>query len=415
MDINNDLKKSSAIKPAGLSYAWTIVMLGTILSIVIYTYNNTFGVFYKPFADYFGWSRAAIALAFTIRSLVCAVLVVPMGYWADRYGIRKIILPSFILLGLCMMAVAKVGSLWQLYLVQGVGIGICMSGPVTCIIATVAKWHDKRRGMAIGITSAGFGLSSVIFPPLATFLIQAVNWKFATFILGVIILVIGIPCSLLFKEPLDSVKQTPTSGKGSPAGIFDAWKPLAYYLKSPVFLSIIIMFMLISAFGNMLSSHFINYATDIGISAIVAAGMMSTMGIAGTIGRLGMGVISDRIGNKSYAAICWLLMALSFALFITKQTALLWVAAVPFGIGYGGTIPLPPAIMGERMDTNQLNTATGVGIVGGLIGAAVGPWLGGLIFDVTGHYLWALILGILGCLTGLFIALRIPPPRRNIS
>jgi len=76
---------------------------------------------------------------------------------------------------------------------------------------------------------------------------------------------------------------------------------------------------------------------------------------------------------------------------------------------------LPPAIMGERMDTNQLNTATGVGIVGGLIGAAVGPWLGGLIFDVTGHYLWALILGILACLIGLFIALRIPPPKRNTS
>jgi MFS family permease len=415
MNRDTDTKNSPEIKLPSKSFPWVVVILGTLLLLVAYIYNYTFGVFFKPIAEDFGWSRATIAGAYAIRALVGVVLVVPMGYWADRYGPRRVLLPSLILLGIGTMAVAKVTTIWQLYLIQGVVIGISMAAPFTCILSTVAKWHDTRRGLALGIAAAGIGLSSVIFPPLATKLMGADNnWQFATLIMGTIILVIGVPASLFFRDPTDIVKQQLTGTSSDTKGIFVAWSSIPQFLRNPMFLVIIIMFTLTSIASNMLTSHLVNYATDIGITALVAAGMMSVMGVASTIGRLAMGIISDWMGAKKDAAVCCLLLALSFILLISKIPALMWVAAALFGIGFGGMAPLAVAIMGERVDTDQLSTATGAATMGLLLGATIGPWVGGLIFDTTGSYLWALLLAMLVSIVALIINLSMPPARRKI-
>jgi OFA family oxalate/formate antiporter-like MFS transporter len=236
-------------------------------------------------------------------------------------------LPSFILLGVSTMAIAQVTTIWQLYLITGAGMGISMAGPTTCILATVAKWHDTRRGLALGIAAAGTGLSGIIFPPLAAYLIQAVDWQFATFIIGIIILVVGTPVSLFLKDPPNIVKQHSVSTNGSSKGVLDAWGAIPQFIRNPIFLAIIIMFMLTSTASYILINHLVNYATDIGITALVAAGMMSVVGIASALGRLGMGAISDRMGIKKDAAICCILLAVSFLLLISKINVLMWVAA----------------------------------------------------------------------------------------
>jgi MFS family permease len=331
-----------------------------------------------------------------------------MGYWADRYGPRWVLLPCFILLGAGMMAIAKVTTIWQLFLIQGAGIGIGMSGPFVCIMSTVAKWHESRRGLALGIASAGTGLSSVIFPLVATQLIQAKGWQFAIFMIGLIILAIGIPASLIMKDPPNKIKRKLPGNDRAYRGLLDVLGLLPKFLKKPAFLSIIIMFMLIGAVGNMLYNHLVNYATDIGITALVAAGMMSAMGVASTLGRLAIGAFSDRIGTRRDTAMCCILLAVSCFLLISKVPALMWAAAALFGVGFGGSMPLVPAIMGERVGIEELSTATGVASMGIFIGAALGPWLGGYIFDVSGSYLWALLLSAAACIAALIITLRMP-------
>lgn len=352
---DNLIEKGHLIKSPGIPFPWIIVLLGALLLVSSNIYLYTFGVFFKPIAEDFGWSRAAMSGAYAIRSLVGAVFVVPMGYWADCYGPRRVLLPCFILLGVSMIAAAKVTTVWQLYLIQGVCIGIGFSGPFVCVMATVAKWHDTRRGLALGIASAGMGLSSIIFPPVAMQLIQAMGWQLAIIIMGVIILAIGIPASLIMRDTPNAAKQKPASGSIAHRGPFDAWGLLPQFLKKPGFPAIIMMFLFIAAVANTLMSHLVNYATDIGITALVAAGMMSAMGVASTIGRLGMGAISDRIGVKRDAAICCILLVVSFLLLISKVPALMWVAAVLFGISYGGTVPLIPALMGERVGLTVIN------------------------------------------------------------
>jgi MFS family permease len=314
-----------------------------------------------------------------------------------------------------MIAIAKVTTIWQLYLIQGVGIGIGMSGPFVCIMSTVAKWHESRRGLALGIASAGTGLSSIIFPLVATQLIQAKGWQFAIFIIGLIIVAIGVPASLVMKDPPNKIKRKLPGNDRTSRGLFDILGLLPQFLKKPAFLSIITMFMLIGAIGNMLYNHLVNYATDIGISALMAAGMMSAMGVASTIGRLGIGAISDRIGTKRDTAMCCILLAVSCLLLVSKVPALMWVAAALFGIGFGGSMPLVPAIMGERVGIEQLSTATGVGSIGIFIGAALGPWLGGFIYDVSGSYLWALLLAAGAGIAALIITIRMPSARQEIT
>jgi len=394
-------------------YPWFIVILGIFLLLVININSNTFGVFFKPIAEQFGWSRSVVAGAFAIRSLVVAIIVVPIGYIADRFGPKLVLVPSLMLTGLCLMALSKITAVWQLYLIQGVFLGIAIAGPFVCITATVAKWHSAKRGLALGIAASGSGLSTIIFPPIATKLIQRFDWPLATFILGVIVVVIGLPCSLLMKNPPLPPGQEPNNQKsGSP---FEAWRLLPVYLKNKAFLAIVIIFIIIGAAGYGTQNHLVNYETDLGITALTAAGMMSVMGFASTAGRLGIGTISDRIGTKKDASLCCILLGLSFILLLTKITALMWVAAALFGAGFGGSIPLIPTLMAERVELTQLSTATGVGTMGLNIGAAIGPWVGGFIFDVSGHYFWAFTLAAVVCILALITVLSLPAPGKKIS
>jgi len=141
--------KSQARTFLGISFPWIIVLIGVLLLMLVNVNSNTFGVFFKPIAGEFGWSRSAVSTALAIRSLLAAVFVVPMGYWSDRYGPRRVVLPCFLLLGVSMILIAKVSALWQLYLVQGLCVGVASSGPFVCVISTVAKWHVRRPGLAL--------------------------------------------------------------------------------------------------------------------------------------------------------------------------------------------------------------------------------------------------------------------------
>jgi MFS family permease len=411
--------QGSGNKPAnkfpGISFPWLIVALSALLMLSYNVYVNTFGVFFKPIAEDFGWSRAAMSGAYTIRCLVGAALVVPVGYLADRYGPRRVLLPSFILVGAGMMAIAYVTTLWQFYLVQGLGIGVGLAGPFVCIMSTVAKWHKTRRGLALGIAAAGSGLSSILFPPVATKLIEAVDWQFAILILGILVLVIGVSASFFIKDPPNEIKR-PLPGKTSISHApFTIWDSLLQFPRSPAFLAIIILYAFVGLAGNVLMNHLVNYATDIGLTALVAAGMMSAIGIASTSGRFFMGTISDKIGSRRDAAICCFLMAVAFILLISKADGLMWVAAVLFGIGYGGCAPLIPAIMVELVGTEELSKLTGIVLMGFFLGSALGPWLAGFIFDISGSYFWALLLAAGVSLAAVIIALRLPSGRQEIS
>lgn len=391
---------------------WMIACLGTLLLAIAYANWYTAGVFFKPIADDFGWDRGTLSSVFFVRAITMAVFVTPMGYWADRYGPRRIILPSLTLLGLSFLISAAVTVEWQFYAVQGILMGIGTAGPFVCVLATVGKWHSRKRGLALGIAAAGVGLSSAVFPPLVDRLIPNIDWRGASVVLGAITIAVGLPAALFFRDPpakpkclrIDDLRRTTP---------LDAWRAIPELLQNRVFLSIFIMFIFFYTAIHVVVNHLVNYATDAGFSALTAAAMMSVMGVSNTAGRLVMGPISDKIGTKFDSVACSALVAVSLILLMVKTPAAIWISVVLFGIGFGGAAPLIPAMLGERFGTERLATLMGVATTGALIGNALGPWLGGFTFDLTGSYLLALSICSVLATLALGIALWLPIPHEH--
>ena len=138
-----------------ISVPWVIVILAALLLLIANVNSNTFGVFFKPIAEELGWSRGAVAGAMAIRSIIAGVFALPMGYLADRYGPRRVLLACFLSLGVGFLLYSRVTSMWQLYLIQGLLMGIAISSPFVCVMSTVVKWHTKRPGLVLGMASAG--------------------------------------------------------------------------------------------------------------------------------------------------------------------------------------------------------------------------------------------------------------------
>ncbi|MBI2853433.1 MAG: MFS transporter [Chloroflexi bacterium] len=391
----------------GIPFRWVIVILGFIILILSNLNVNTFGIFFKPTADQFGWSRGMVSGAYSLRALLMAALVVPMGYLSDRYGPRWVLVACCLFSGTAFVLIGRAASLWQYYLAQGVLMGIGNSGLFVCVAATVGRWHDARRGLALGIMSTGTGISSIVFPLVAANLIQSLGWHWAIAILGAITLAVGIPVSLLFKNPEERGGRTVR--KSGPYSPFEAWRLVPKLLQDPVLIAIVLMLFFFYTAGNLFTSQFVNYVTDTGISALVAATMMSAMGVASATGRLGLGSVSDRIGTKADNVVCCALVAVAFIILpFTHISATMWLAAIAFGVGFGGMAPLIPSLVLERFGTERVAALTGVAMMGNFLGSVAGPWMGGFIFDVFESYLLAFVLSTVFTITALIIALRLP-------
>ncbi|MDO8472431.1 MAG: MFS transporter [Dehalococcoidia bacterium] len=312
--------------------------------------------------------------------------------------------------------------MWQLYLVQGLIFGAGTAGPFVCIVSTVAKWHTKRRGLALGMASAGMGLSMVLSPPLAASLNAAVGWRQACVVLGLVALVITIPTSLFVKDPPSTGNQNAGAANGGEegknhggsTGPFGVMRSLPHLLQNRQFLSLFLFFLLFYIGCQLLSNHLVNYFTDAGISTLAAATMMSAVGIASIAGRLAMGPVSDKFGTKVDATVCCSLVIAALVLLTFKEEPLMWLSAALFGVGSGGAAPLIPAIMGEHFGTKNLATMTGAILIADNLGSALGPWMGGYVFDITNSYLWALILSAILLSLGLAIALRLGSPTGEV-
>ncbi len=387
-----------------------MTVLGAALLFVSSTNVSTFGVFFKPIANDLEWSRTAVSGAFSMRMLVMTLLVAPVGYWTDRYGPRAILLPSLVLLGTANLLLARVTELWQFYLVQGLMIGVGASAPFISVASTIARWHENRRGIALGIVATGVGLGSVTLAPLAANLIANTGWRQAAAVLGIIVLAVGVPCSLLIRGFPGSPGPATTSKRGPAKELLNSWMLLPRLTRTPSFAGMALMFFLFTTATYLVTAHFVNYATDTGVSPAVAAAMVAALGIASTAGRLLMGVASDRVGVKASIITCFVPVALALLLVTWRpSTSVLWAAVIMFGFGQGGETPLVPGIVADQYGTKHLASVTAVALTGSLVGAAVGPWMGGFLFDLSESYVLPFGMGICFVIAAIVLASRLRP------
>lgn len=393
----------------GLPFPWAMAILSGYLLTVSSANYSTFGVFFKPMIAELDWTRAELSGSLAVRSLVMAALAAPMGALSERYRPRWVVAGSIALVGVAYLLFARVTTLWQLYLVQGLLMGMAMAGPFVVLTSAVGKWHQARRGLALGIVSVGGGLSYVIFPALSGTLLQSMDWRAASSVIGLSILVAGVPASMAVRSPPLSQDEQMHGRPAEQKGLFGAWGLLPQFLKNQAFLTMTMTFFLFAAATGMVTAHFVNYATDSGVPALTAAAMMSAWGFGSVAGRLGIGIVSDRTGVKAAVVLCLALLTGALVL-MNWNVALwaLWLSVVFFGFGVGGEWPLVPGLVGATFGTARMATITGLVLTTTFVGSALGPYLGGFVFDLTGSYFWALAFaaGFVFVALGLSLRLR---------
>ena len=287
------------------------------------------------------------------------------------------------------------------------------------VMSTTMRWFDKKRGMAIGIVGAGGGLGQVVMSPFAAYLILNLDWRVAYVIMGGIAGLTLIPLSRLLRKDPHEIGTIPDGEKSNLTDRQISKPPFIGEIPHPSYLSLsqvlatrsfwlIIFIWLFSAFSIFLiQTHIVPHATDLGFSPVEAATILSMIGFATMSGRVIIGTVSDKVGRKKTTFIFSLLqVGAVLQLFWAKDLWAFYLFALLYGFTQGGQGAALTALIGDIFGLSNIGRLIGILCVGWALGAAVGPVIGGLIFDISGSYYGAfLIMAVCIAIRPLLLAL----------
>lgn len=411
--IDREVSSSTTAKKPGFFYGYVIVLIGFFTMLLMFGTFYTFGVFFKPLSTEFGWTRAMTSGAYSVAMFLSGLLAIVMGRLTDRFGPRTVMTLCGFLLGLGYLLMSQVSAIWQLYLFYGVIIGVGMSGAFVPPLSTVARWFVKRRGIMTGFVVAGIGVGTLIIPPAATWLIESWDWSTAYIVIGAIALVfIILAAQFLRLDPrqmglLPDGENKEAAGLNLPASGFSFREAMGSW-------QLWVLFTILFCFGYCLHTiiaHVANYATDMEISAAIAASILSVIGGLSIGGRIVTGSITDRVGSKPLLIINLILMSGAlFWLVVAGELWMLYLFAVIFGFAYGGLAAMESPIVAELFGLSSHGVIMGVASFGFTAGGAVGPVVAGRIFDIFGGYQIAFLVCAVVGISGIIMAWRLRPP-----
>lgn len=385
--------------------SWRMVAVAFVAMFVVYGIAYSFGAFFKPMAAEFGAGRSSTSAVFSLTVLVWCVLGWPAGHLSDRFGPRVVVGAGAIVMGCGLVLTAFINRLWIGYLTYSLGVGIGIATAYVPMVAVVGGWFLRRRNSALGIAVAGIGCGTVLVAPACAAMIQRLGWRETDLILGVAATVLLLGCAAIAERP--PVHVTPSAIDVRVAVRTPAFGLL--YLNS--FLSsmaLFVPFVYLPAFAH-----------DHGANEIASSALISIIGGASVIGRLGLGAIADRTSTIRLYQACYLLLAGSFGLWLFGSSyATLVVFAIAMGTGYGGFVALSPAVLAELFGVARLGTVMGILYTSGGVGALLGPPIAGMIIDYTGSYRGAIVYSLVGALASFAVLIplsRYPGRPADIS
>lgn len=400
-------------------YGYAVVASCFLVMVVVWGIFYSFGVFFKPVLAEFGWNRAMTSGAYSLAMLLSGVLGIYVGGLNDRFGPKVVMASCGVLFGLGYLLMARINSLWELYLFYGVIIALGMSGSFAPLVSTVTRWFTRRRGIMTGIVVSGIGIGNVFIPPLASKLISAYEWRTSFAIFGIASLVL-IPLAAYFmKRDPSQLGQLPYGesrvAHHSPAGQADGLS-LREAIRTKPFWMLALSFFSYGFNVQATMVHIVPRATDIGIPAGTASGLIAIIGGVSIFGRMATGIASDRIGSRACLVGNFAIMA--FAMFWLAASSELWMFylfSVVFGLAYGGLAIMNPVVSAELFGLRAHGAIVGMVAFGFQTGGAVGPLLAGHVFDLTAsYYLAFLVSGALG-IAGILLVLLLKPAVRKHS
>jgi len=416
------------VKAPNIFYGWIVVAAAFSVTLVAYGVQYSFGIFLKPLAEDLGWTRVLVSGAVSLFMFSRGALAIFTGWATDKYGPRRTVAVGGLFLGLGLLLTSQIGASWQLYLFYGLMVGLGLSVAFAPLVATASRWFVSKRGIAVGIVVAGIGMGTVVMSPLARYLIAAYEWRLSYIIIGLLAWLIVIPAALFLRRSPDEKGLLPLGKAGVTAAEEGDSKvategdklalgggfSLSRAMRTRAFWVLLTMIIFWSICVQMTMIHIYPHATDLGIPEVVAANFLLVIGLFSIIGRLAMGAVSDRLGGRPTLAICLIMLVL--AMFWLLGVANIWMFylfAGVFGFSYAGCVPQLPIIAGELFELRSLGTIVGVQMFGVAVGGAIGPVLGGYVFDVTGTYYIAFLVSGISIIFALALLPMIRLPKRR--
>ena len=400
----------------GFFYGYIIVILGFLCLMVAAGSWDSFGVFVKPLANEFGWTRATVSASYSLSLVVFGVMGVITGGLTDRFGPRLVLTFCGLFLGAGYMLMSQLGTLWQIFLFEGVLIGIGMSGFYAPILGIVARWFVKRRGLMTGVVLAGLGIGQLAAPPIISRIIDAYDWRLSYLCLGITVSAVVVICSQFLKRDPSQMRLAPYGSAEVHAEAAES-SVNSYSLKEATRTwQLWIMLLMKFCFGYYMFSfvvHIIPHGTDLGISSINASNILAICGGGVVIGNFLFGQIVDKIGPRRVFVLCFI-AALAMMLWLTQAQELwmLYLLGFILGLANGGNMtadsPLAVRLFGLKSIGHIVGASSGTFS----LGAAFGPVCVGYIFDSTGSYQLAFFIGAAFCVLGIILAAIIRPTQR---
>jgi len=398
-------------------YGYVLVAASFLLQAIGWGAYNSFGVFFNPLMNEYEWSRAGISGAVSVSFCLYGFSSILLGRLNDRVGPRFIMAISGIFLGVGYLLMSRLTSLWQLYLLYSLLVGIGISGTDVVLLSTIARWFVRLRGRMSGVLKVGTGVGMLVMPLFTNWLITAFGWRTAFFVMGIVVLIPFIGLSqLLVRDPARrglrpdgdgrvTAKIAQAAEKGFT--LRQALKNLQLWLICTAY-----FLLLICVFTVLL--HIVPHAIDLGIPPNWATRVLATIGGLSIVGRIIMGFSSDRIGNKWALTICYGFLCVSLGwLLLANRLWMLFVFAIVYGFAHGGFFVVMSPLIAEFFGTASHGAIFGMMIFVSNIGGAIGPLLAGYVFDLTGSYrvmLWGLpLISTVGL--GAALILRSPARR----
>jgi MFS family permease len=388
------------------SYAW--VRLGTALALMTVGGAGMYSmaVVLPPLQAEFGIARADASFPFTLTMIGFGLGGVLMGRLSDRFGVIVPVLLGSACLAAGFIAAGFAQNLFQFTAAHGVLIGVGTSGTFVPLVADITLWFVRRRGIAVAIVMSGNYLAGALWPPLMQHFIDASGWRATYLGTGLICLVVMPLLALTFrgKPPPIAELASGTAPIVSRAGT-DPQRPLGISLSQLQWLLCVAGVACCVAM-SMPQVHMVAYCSDLGFPAARGAEMLALMMVFGIVSRLASGWIADHIGGLRTLLLGAALQATALALFLPFDGLVaLYVVSALFGLFQGGIVPSYPLIVREYFPLGEAGVRTGTVIMATLAGMALGGWMPGWIFDLTGSYRAAFANGIAWSLVTTTIAL----------
>ncbi len=389
--------------------AWFVAFISFLLCAIALGSTILIVISLKEIAVAEGWPRESPSFVYAMAITGAGVGGIFMGWWSDRRGVRGPITLGTFGVGFGAILASQAEAAWQLALVCGVLMGGFGSAAFFApLIANATRWFDRRRGIAVALVACGQNLAGAVWPRIFRYATELDGWRTAFFAYGVFVLVTVLPLSLFVgaRPPAHAAPKRRDVSDGER-------EKVARVIGMSPRLAHAILFAMQMLCCLAMSAPFVHgpaHVSDLGHSMNMGANMLSIVLATSILSLMTLGHLADRMGGLRTLMIASAVQAVALAMYAGFESLpMLFASAVVFGLGFGGLVPSYAIVIREIFPVREVGWRIASIFFGGTLGMAGGGWLAGWIFDGSGHYHDAFLLGFAFNIANLLLAATLLP------